>query len=86
MIELCGTYVLRCKNYTKGDRYSFHEYTIYNHEQTGKLLTPPESSYERLKYAETFDSLEEAIETKNLVDPEDKLLDIVYLRIAEDEY
>lgn len=79
MVEPCGTYVLRSKDYIKGDRYAFHEYIIYNHEK-------PESNYERLKYAETFDSYEEAQHDKDIVDPDDSLLDIVDLRIAENEY
>ena len=79
-------FVLRRKGYTKGDRWGFHEYTLYNCEFTGKPLDKPETSWYKLKYAEVFKSYEEAKICKDLVDTEDVWLDIVCLRKAEEEY
>lgn len=79
-------FVLRGKAYKKGDRYSFHEYILHRDEFTGKDLENPETSWERLKYAEVFDTYKEAEDCKNLVDKDNKLLDIVCLRKAEREY
>lgn len=79
-------FVLRSKDYKKGDRYSFHEYILHKDEYTNKVLLVPETSWERLKYAEVFESYEEAEECKHIVDEEDKILDIICLRKAEREY
>lgn len=79
-------FVLRRRGYTKGERYGFHEYILYNCEFTGKPLDKPETSWERLKYAEIFESYEDAKICKDLVDEDDILLDVVCLRKAEEEY
>tara|TARA_R110002012_G_scaffold188806_1_gene355951 strand:- start:586 stop:846 length:261 start_codon:yes stop_codon:yes gene_type:complete len=79
-------FVLRSKTYKKGDRYGFYEYTLYKDEWTGKKLTSPEPCWERLKYAEIFDSKVEALSIKAEVDKGDKLLEVVCLRKAEEEY
>ncbi len=79
-------YVLRSKNYTKGDRYSFFEDLTDFCTFTGKSLDCSEIEYEKLKYAEIFESLGAALTIKDKVDPKDELLNVVHLRTAEEEY
>lgn len=73
------SYVLRSKDYKQGDRYAFYEYTI-----TRRGIE--EIGYERLKYAEVFDNIEDAVSEKLKVDPESTELSIVSLEEAENEY
>ena len=80
------SYVLRDKFHSLGDRYSFYEYTIYNCKHTCKLLDIPEIGWEKLKCAEIFDSIEDALQCKLEVDPEDNILEVICLRKAEEEY
>lgn len=81
-----ATYILRGKDWDKKDKYSFLEYVIYRCEYTGVVLNPPNIGWERLKYAEEFDSYEVAYSTKKLVDPFDQLLDVVELNVAWEDY
>lgn len=80
------TYILRGKNWDKKDKYSFLEYAIHRCEYTGVVLNPPDIGWERLKYAEEFDSYDKVYSVKELVDPLDQLLDVVELSIAEEDY
>ena len=74
------SYVLRNKDYKQGDRYAFYEYVTTHRDGTVEI------EYERLKYAEIFDNIEDAVSEKLKVDPESTELSIVNLIEAEDEY